>query len=419
MQRKYNWYGYGYKEKDLYIREHEFYYTPTEWIVEYRLSSARLGYDQVDLAREMARFYYFQMISDKNYVSKKFQDTSSLTSKEVEEAALKEVFYQSLWEKKVPGTTPLDKAINALRIMKKSAAKQGIPTFEPLKMDMEQVWDGVPDEEQWDSLEIKKLLEQRNLDDFEKKLDVLQKMAAVEDFGKSFEIKKAVNEKRVTNSMIHKQKRMSEYEQILNSPLYQRLLPNYQAKLMTKDLIINQPVETTESKQKIIILVDYSGSMNSHRKQDWILSILADRLQYCVKQECEIFFSYFLTYHNLVNGHFQWTHIYDEKTALEFFKTFSTDPNGGDTEIGHVVEGIRKEIMENRKLFNLKVDLSKEQPEILVLNDGQDTVKTNQLTWKTNAITLYDGVNQELKRLCEKTEGKYVFVDHTMDQKYS
>ncbi len=72
--------------------------------------------------------------------------------------------------------------------------------------------------------------------------------------------------------------------------------------------------------------------------------------------------------------------------------------------------------MDHKKLFNLKVDLSKDQPEILVINDGQDTVKVNNLSWKTNAITLYDGANSELKNLCEKTEGKYVAIDQSWDK---
>lgn len=408
------------QEDKMYVREHEFYFTPSEWNIEWRLSAARLPRRHTELAQEMARFYYFQMIQDQNYVAKRFQDPEKLSKFEQEEAVKKEQYYSELWEKTVPGITPVDKAINALRILLRGAEKQGLQGDpSPMEVDMQKAWDGIPDEHQFDDFGIKKLFEGRNMEDFERQLEMLQRIAAVEDFGKSFEIKKTVRERRVTNSLVHKQKRMNEYEELLNSPLYQRLLPNYEAKLITKDLIVNQPVETTESKQKIIMLVDFSGSMNQTNKQNWILAILADRLKYCIKEECEIFFSYFLTLENLRSGKFKWHHIYNEKTALAFWKDFNINPTGGDTEVGLIIDAIREEILENRKLFNLKVDLSQDKPEILVINDGQDSVKTDRLSWKTNAITLYDGQNSELESLCKKTEGKYVYIDHRMDAKYS
>lgn len=37
----------------------------------------------------------------------------------------------------------------------------------------------------------------------------------------------------------------------------------------------------------------------------------------------------------------------------------------------------------------------------------QDSVKTDKLTWKTNAITI-GKANPELEKLCVATKGKYV-----------
>jgi hypothetical protein len=62
-------------------------------------------------------------------------------------------------------------------------------------------------------------------------------------------------------------------------------------------------------------------------------------------------------------------------------------------------------------LFNLDVDLSKEKPEILIINDGDDTVKTDRLTWKTNAITI-GRKNSELENLCNQTDGKYILLEN-------
>jgi uncharacterized protein with von Willebrand factor type A (vWA) domain len=48
-------------------------------------------------------------------------------------------------------------------------------------------------------------------------------------------------------------------------------------------------VQIGEKKQKIIILLDYSGSMNNTPKQIWVNAILIDRFRYVI-QGAEVFF---------------------------------------------------------------------------------------------------------------------------------
>lgn len=268
----------------------------------------------------------------------------------------------------------------------------------------------IPDKDTYFDKKLNSLIKNRKMAS-SKHAEILRKICLVDKFGSKFDVKKTVVEKRVSNSDIHKLKRLVEYGELPNAPLYQRAFPNFVTKMLSKDLHVNTPIKREESKQKIIMLVDFSGSMCEDYKQDWVLGILADRLRYCIKGECEIFFSFFLTKHDLVRGEFQFTHIKNEEEAMDFFKRLDTQPSGGDTEIGDVVEAIREEIMENKKLFNLNIDLSQEKPEILIINDGQDTVKTDKLTWKTNAITI-GRRNAELERLCNQTEGKYIVLEH-------
>lgn len=40
----------------------------------------------------------------------------------------------------------------------------------------------------------------------------------------------------------------------------------------------------------------------------------------------------------------------------------------------------------------------------------QDSVKTTSFSYKTNAITLVDGMNEDLKQLCLQNKGKYVYI---------
>lgn len=410
-------------EKPMYIQEHKYYYTPGYYQVEWALEQRRLDLKNVKTAQELSRFFYHKMILSKKYTDPFWKDASKLTEDEDKKIAeFKKQFYEDLWKKQIPGYSPLQKAINTLLILRKKAKKDGIPMpggDDVFEMNVDEAWDGVPDETMFENESYNQLFEQRaEIQDFDRHIDMLQRIALIEDFGNSFEIKKVVNEKRVTNSQFFKQKRMIDYGELVNSQLYQRMLPNYNIKLMTKDLVVNSPITTLESKQKIIILVDFSGSMNSPQKQNWILAIMADRLAYCIKEECEIFFSFFLTTRELEQNYFKWHHIYNKETALEFFKHhLKTNPGGGDTQVGLIIDLIHDEIMNNKKLFNLNIDLSVDQPEILVINDGQDSVKTDKLSWKTNAITLYDGQNSELKALTAKTGGQYILVDEKLDKK--
>lgn len=416
MQQRHNW-GPLYEEEQFYVKEHDWYYTPNEYRVMFILQLKRLDIKNVHVAREMARFFYYKMVQDKTYVDPFYEDKTLLEGEDLEKAEQKEGFYEQLWKMFVPGMSPLDKAINALLLMKRKNNGGAVSPEAMTGRDLTEVFNGVPDRVMFENDTYNELMEQRgSIEDWTEQIDMLNAISVVGEFGKSFEIKKTVYDKRVTNSKIHRNKRIVEYGELVNSQLYQRMLPNYEAKLITKDLVVNMPIERQESKQKIIFIVDFSGSMSDENKQKWVLAILADRLSYVMKEECEMYFSFFLTQSELKNNYFKWHHLKNKKDALDFYKNFKTNPNGGDTEVGHIVEMIRAEIMDNHKLFNLNIDLSEEQPEILVINDGQDSVKTDKLTWKTNAITLF-GENKELEKLCNKTGGKYVSITKMVGQK--
>jgi hypothetical protein len=455
---------------DYYIKEHKYYWTPSTYWAKYILTKNKLSLDHINTLKEFARFFYYQMVEDKSYVTTKYKDQSKLSGTDLLNAKVKESFYDDLWYKRIPGSNPTDQAANLITLLER-AKDQNASKLSSIKQESKEEEDKAKKEdkekeedsqdgesknqdgeddaegedskdcknpnlkstsekeaeekarefmriplefvtqqlpkESFDSSTINMLMNQReDMSSFKDKLEMMDKIAMIESFGKSFEIKKHVAEKKVCNSFEHKQKKMVEFDEIVSSPMYQRLFPHFKQKFATKDLIVNIPVIHEESKQKIIILADFSGSMSSHEKQSWMLALLADRLNYCMKEECEIFFSFFL---NSLVGKFH--HIYNKETAENFFKTFNTYPSGGDTQIGIVIENIRKEIMFKKKLFNIDVDLSIEQPEILVINDGQDTVKANEFKWKTNAITLY-GVNDQLRNLCERTGGTYVSIDY-------
>jgi hypothetical protein len=123
-----------------------------------------------------------------------------------------------------------------------------------------------------------------------------------------------------------------------------------------------------------------------------------------MRGEAEVFFSYFV---DSVDD-LQFQHIKNREDVIAFWQTFSNSPNGGMTEVGDMVEHISNEIQAG-KLCNLDVNLSEERPEILVINDGQDDINTDEFPYKVNAVSLMSFSNQ-LKDLCLNTGGKQIEV---------
>ena len=150
--------------------------------------------------------------------------------------------------------------------------------------------------------------------------------------------------------------------------------------------------------------------MNEPEKQVWVNAILIDRFRYVMKGEAEVFFSYFV--YDTDQLHFQ--HIKNREDVIKFWQTFSNEPNGGGTEIGEIVQYVADEVMHSRRLHNLDVDLSEEKPEILIINDGQDSVGSDAFPYKVNAVSLLE-FSDELKDLCLATEGKQIQVTYDLE----
>ena len=144
--------------------------------------------------------------------------------------------------------------------------------------------------------------------------------------------------------------------------------------------------------------------MDDREKQVWVNAILIDRFKYVIKGEAEVFFSYFV--HKPEQLNFQ--HIKNREDVIKFWQTFSNDHDGGMTEVGDMVKHIANEI-DNKRLHNLDVDLSEEKPEILIINDGNDSVGTDKFPYKVNAISLME-FSEELRDLCNATDGKQIEI---------
>lgn len=399
------WGSYGYEsldnDDDLVVKDPVNYTTPTRKEIEQKIDVWKQS--SIDQIKELARVCYFKMIEDKDYFKPEYADFSKLSEDNKAAMEQKKEFYDQIFDTYIPGFTPLEQAVAIYKKMQKEATHEQsgdegeeMDVMKNCTLDFDR--DVYTDPNINDQLELNEISRNR-------KMSVLDKVSIIGDLGTQFKVEKEIDEKIVSNSDTYAKKMMRDYAQIANVDLYQKLFPNFPVKLLTKDLVVNVPVDRKEQKQKIIIILDFSGSMDEEFKQDWVNAIMIDRLKYVLKGEAEVFFSFFV--HDPNSMHFQ--HIHDRASVMKFWQTFSNDPNGGTTQVGKMVERIASEISQGR-LMNLNVDLSQEKPEILVINDGQDHIGTNEFPYKVNAICLEEQ-NDQLKNLCIATKGKQVHVD--------
>ena len=397
-------------DEDIFIKSHPNYFTPSQqdisWkIADYKDDTAR----NRNTIREFARYFYHRMIDEKDYFKEKYGTPESLDEHEIAALEQKKQQYESLWDKFIPGYTPLEQAIALFNELKRQAEKDGKGMKEMTDEKMSERIVGMDfHEDVFKDPIFNELLEMQELSRTNK-IEVLNMISMIENLGSQFKIEKEITEKRAQNSRLVSKKIMRDYSELHMIDLYQRLMPTFNTKLLTKDLIINTPIQKTEHKQKIIIIIDYSGSMSMPEKQKWVLALMIDRLKYVMKEEAEVFFSFFVNNPNQL----KFFHLYNRESVLKFWAQFSTRPNGGDTDIGAMIGKIKEQIEDKHRLCNLGIDLSQEKPEILIINDGQDCIKTTGFVYKTNAITVVDHENEELKNLCLQNDGKYVYANNS------
>lgn len=381
---------------NLFVKDPSNYLTPTT--VQIRAKTNYWTHEDITRIKELARVCYFKMIDERDYISSDYADQSNCRLSPDTWQKKKDLF-DNVYNTYIPGFTPLEQAIainhkvrddESRRNTNKGSMRGRSGGFEFKRSDYS-------DPAVNNQLDMNELSKQY-------KLDILNKISIIGDLGTQFKVERATGEKEVANSDMFRKKPMRSYDQIRMIEMYQRFLPNYEIKFLTKDLLVNVPVQSSEKKQKIIILCDYSGSMNENEKQIWVNAILIDRFRYVIKGEAEVYFSHFVSSPSGLRFH----HIKNEQDVIKFWKTFSNFPSGSYTNIGRIVEYVSEEVKKGT-FHNLKLDLSKEQPEILIINDGQDEVGYDAFPYRVNAVSLMQFSN-ELKDLCVATGGKQVRI---------
>jgi hypothetical protein len=229
---------------------------------------------------------------------------------------------------------------------------------------------------------------------------IIDKMCLFEDFGNKFKVISEDMTKFVQNSEKKKNTLIQNFNQINRVRAFEFLLPTFDYKLLHRALNVSLPSQTDVAKQKIFMLLDYSGSMGTEYKQQWVSAIILNRLKHVFENNCELYFSYYV-------GHlYDIQTAIDEKSGREFWSNFNTAPNGSTTYIHGVIEQVLDEYESNSSKYT---SLNGTLPEILVLCDGEDNL-SGEPVLKTNIVSILN-YNSQMHEYSIKSGGSYVHID--------
>lgn len=191
---------------------------------------------------------------------------------------------------------------------------------------------------------------------------------------------------------------MQEYSQIASLYNVSNIaLPNFAVKFAKKDLLVKIYEET--KKQSLFFLVDDSGSMNENEKILHVNALLCDRIQAVLENKAIL---YIATFESCIDRVYAVTNAQEARNILkENIFSFS----GGNTNIEYSVKQCIKAINEGR-MRGLEIKKA-HNPQIVVINDGQDFVDKNfKPEIPTNGFILgCDNIG--MKSMCENSKGVY------------
>ncbi|KKQ93036.1 MAG: hypothetical protein UT66_C0006G0001 [candidate division CPR2 bacterium GW2011_GWC1_39_9] len=335
-------------------------------------------------------------------------------------------FLQSLDIQSYPGTTPLEKAMNLLKLLaQKQGGSSGGEGGEPLPLFTEN------DQSEKVGEELNRLMDEiDNLSDDEKALldpedksgsgksengdENLQKMKLAEDFlkGKEIMLQISRNLDKLTRMQVRKSKKQlpdPAGEEIRQRPIAhmgemsrmtksEYALPSvYRTyRIVTHASQVRERVTTIEMKQLLYIIIDCSGSMGQGQRIYKAGGILINRLKAVIAGEAELYVRLFDT--QLKEEH----HASTAAEAKELIKHF-TEKNysGGSTDISGCAKLAQERIEE------IISQGSTYRPELVVITDGDDqiNVTTKDFVGTKMHAFVVECANKALTDLAVQTGG--------------
>jgi len=311
-------------------------------------------------------------------------------------------FLQTIELEKYPGNSPLEQAMNLLKLLsKKQGGQSGGEGGEPLPIFTDN------DQSEKVGEDLNRLMNEiDSLTEDEKELldpnqdagsganegdDGLQKMKLAEDFlkGKEIMLQISRNLDKLTKMQVRKSKKQEPDpagDNIRNRPIahtgeMNKLVKSEWAlpstyrtyRIVTHASQVRERVTTIEKKQLLYIIIDCSGSMGSGQRIYKAGGILMNRLKAVIEGEAELYVRLFDT--SLKQEY----HASDPAEAKELIRHFTEkDYSGGSTDISGCARSAQERIDEIIKAG------ATYRPELVIITDGDDTIN---LTMKDFAGT--------------------------------
>ena len=191
-------------------------------------------------------------------------------------------------------------------------------------------------------------------------------------------------------------RRMSEYSQVSNLSNFSAIgMPTYKYKLATKQL--NVRVRKQANVQSLFLLIDDSGSMKSRDKNSLLKALLVNRLQAVADGKAILYIATFIG-----NMSKEIITIDSKEKAIQFARWFPRQ-SGGDTNVERAVQSACELIKSGR--INGQA-IKGENPEIVVINDGEDHVNEFTPGIKTHGIILGQD-NEGMEDMVKKSGGEF------------
>jgi hypothetical protein len=205
-------------------------------------------------------------------------------------------------------------------------------------------------------------------------------------------------EKKVIEDSSSKTKqhmRMTKTSDVFKSNKAQMGMPDFNAKLAKKELIVSKKVSPVTKKQMFTMLLDDSGSMAYKMKQAYVRAVLLNRLESVVKGHATLIFYLY------ESGRYNKKVINTLVEARALYETICARiPNGGGTNIGYVLQETIDEVCAIPNYHN---------PEIMIVCDGDDYIQSSELDYKGVKISVValGNSNPGLKDVAADSGGFY------------
>ena len=193
---------------------------------------------------------------------------------------------------------------------------------------------------------------------------------------------------------------MESMTDVINMDLIQCVMPDFERKLAKKELYTRTRYAKIDKGQNLVILVDDSGSMSDAGKKAMLRAALTLKL----KQHTSTHHVYIGTFENDVDGFIE----VKEGMKFEDLDIMKLDRGGTDVN-GCVKDTIRMIKARTLKGWKNRPDckLDDNHFEIMVINDGTDSVDPNyHPDIKLHALCLRQS-NPDLKNICHRSGGTY------------